>query len=58
MERGKEGVRKGWRGGWSHHGDGGRDGGKWRIEGKEETHIHCNNKRIIQGLMVSTLFSQ
>ena len=27
-------------------------------EGKGETHIHCNNKRIIQGLMVSTLFSQ
>jgi hypothetical protein len=23
-----------------------------------ETHIHCSNKRIIQGLMVSTLFSQ
>ena len=31
---------------------------KGRREGKEETHIHCNNKRIIQGLMVSTLFSQ
>jgi len=31
---------------------------KGRREGKEETHIHYNKKRIIQRLMVSTLFSQ
>ena len=49
-ERGSERAVEGWMEGEMEV--------KGRREGKEETHIHYNKKRIIQRLMVSTLFSQ